>query len=135
MAYVPQHPVLGLGSARDWLEGPFAYRANRRLEAKLARLPALLDGLGLPEALLDEPAAKLSGGETQRLALVSALLLDRSILLLDEPTAALDASAARDLARELGRLSGCSILVASHDPNAIGVDRVVSIATDGGAEG
>ncbi|HEY0523741.1 MAG TPA: ATP-binding cassette domain-containing protein [Stellaceae bacterium] len=52
---------------------------------------ALLDDLGVDLARrLDQPAAGLSGGQRQALALVMATLSPSRILLLDEHTAALD---------------------------------------------
>jgi putative ABC transport system ATP-binding protein len=44
-------------------------------------------GLGKP---FDEDAARLSGGEKQRLSLARVMLMDPEVLLLDEPSASLD---------------------------------------------
>ena len=68
-------------------------------------MPALISGLGKPEAItlaeeilvrvglqdrLHHRVGKLSGGEQQRVALARALVKDPAILVLDEPTSALD---------------------------------------------
>ncbi len=64
------------------LMGVASAEARRRLRPWLARV-------GLAERLR-QPAAKLSGGERARLALVRALATEPDVLLLDEPTQSLD---------------------------------------------
>jgi nitrous oxidase accessory protein len=85
-------------------------------QAGTARIPALLDRLGLaPHARQAVPA--LSGGLKQRLALAIALLSDPAVLLLDEPTANLDAQAQREYLALLVALrteEHKTILFASH---------------------
>jgi ABC-type multidrug transport system, ATPase component len=61
---------------------------------KRARMDELVTALGL-KGLLRKNAAKLSGGETQRMALARTLLTQSDILLLDEPTAAMDVEQAQ----------------------------------------
>lgn len=84
---------------------------NARVEelAALARLPA---------ALLDRFPGELSGGQRQRVALMRALMLDPSLLLLDEPLGALDpmvrAELQRDL-REVFRSLSKTVVLVTHD--------------------
>ncbi|MGE5477305.1 MAG: ATP-binding cassette domain-containing protein [Bacteroidales bacterium] len=78
----------------------------------------LLRRLGLRDDLGDEPVARLSTGERQRLALVRALERRPRVLLLDEPTAALDPVTALEAEAILAELrrTGLSLLWVSHDP-------------------
>jgi cobalt/nickel transport system ATP-binding protein len=66
------------------------------------------------EHLADRPPYKLSGGEKQRAAIASVLILKREILLLDEPTASLDPHARKGIIRLLKNLEATR-LIASHD--------------------
>jgi len=116
LAYVAQEPVLAAGTLREEFERPFEYRANHGARGNLEKLPELLERFLLPQELLDQDVVRLSGGEKQRAAIVSALLLDRRIFLMDEPASALD-TAARDAVLEFFReRTDLSVLVVSHAP-------------------
>jgi ABC-type lipoprotein export system ATPase subunit len=115
IAWVAQEPELGNGRALEVLERPFQYRSNRERAGNLKRTAELAGALGLDEGLLHQPVRELSGGEKQRVAILSALLLERPVLLLDEAASALDPES-RDAAAELLRsLVGTTILSVSHN--------------------
>ena len=115
MTYVAQEPELGEGKIRDVLERPFNYKTNRHLQENLSRIPSLMQKLELPKSLLDKEPTTLSGGEKQRFALISALLLDRKILLLDEPSSALDKTSKDMVIDLLKSQQELTILSVSHD--------------------
>jgi ABC-type lipoprotein export system ATPase subunit len=118
----------------------FAQHGARRRGQSLDLSPGeLLDLFGLA-AVADVPAAQLSAGEQQRLALVAGIATLPRLLLLDEPTSQL-----RDRERDEvinavveihGRL-GMTVVVVTHDGDvASRLERTVTIR-DGrvGAEG
>jgi ABC-type multidrug transport system ATPase subunit len=134
MAYVPQEPDLGRGTVRSVLERPFSYRHNGGRPVAPDEAVELFDGLKLPRATMDAEVADLSGGEKQRVAIASALLLRRELLLLDEASSALDEES-RDAVLALLRSRGpLTILSVSHDPEGFRVGgRVVRMAMPGAA--
>ncbi len=73
----------------------------------------------------------LSSGQRRRLALASAFVRPRRLLVLDEPEARLDQEGLEWLADRLRRekADGLGILMASHDPGLVDAvaDRVVSL--------
>lgn len=81
-----------------------------------ARVKAVLSQAAL-ENWHDNPAATLSGGEKQRLAIARALVTQPATILLDEPAASLDpASTERLEALILGaHASGTGIIMSTHD--------------------
>jgi len=115
LAYVAQEPALGWGTAREVIHRPFEYKANARLKGNLDRLPELLERFRLASALLDKEMSSLSGGEKQRIALVSAVLLDRPIVLLDEASSALDKDNKQAVADYFQQASELAVLSVSHD--------------------
>ena len=77
----------------------------------------------------------LSGGQSQRVALVRALATEPDLLLLDEPLSALDVSTRAALRRELRAhleaFRGCTVLV-SHDPiDALALADRIAVIEDG----
>ncbi len=63
-----------------------------------------LDEVGLGD-LIGRQAARLSGGEKQRVALARTLLRDKPVLLLDEPYASLDRKNAEKMRQLVNRLT------------------------------
>ena len=128
LAYVAQEPDLGTGTAIGAIERPFHYRANASRRRNMQRLPELLERFGLPEDLLHKDVTALSGGEKQRVALVSAILLDRRIFLLDEITSALDKASKQVVSEYFRSHKDASVLIVAHDPEALAfADRVVEL--------
>ncbi|MGZ3567972.1 MAG: ABC transporter ATP-binding protein [Thermodesulfobacteriota bacterium] len=60
----------------------------------------------------------LSGGETQRVTIVRALINNPSVIIADEPTAHLDTKLSREFMEIVGRFKDerKTVLIASHDP-------------------
>jgi ATP-binding cassette subfamily F protein 3 len=85
--------------------GGYAYRS---------RLSGVVEGLGLPEEMLDRQLLSLSGGELTRVTLARALLADADLLLLDEPTNHLDVDSVEWLEEFLADYERAFLLV-THD--------------------
>jgi heme exporter protein A len=113
---------LGLLAHEPLLYSDLTGRENLRYHARLygvevGRIEELLDAVGM-ERRGDDPVRLLSRGLVQRLAVCRAVLHRPQLLLLDEPRANLD-PAAGDLVEPLiGRSSGCTRVLTSHDPQA-----------------
>ena len=94
-------------------------RENLRYHAELHGVPAprvadVLAAAGVADRA-DEPVRDLSRGLVQRLAVARAVLHDPPLLLLDEPRANLDPAAAELLEPLIGRASGRTRVLVSHD--------------------
>jgi ABC-type sugar transport system ATPase subunit len=77
-----------------------------------------LDDMGIGLKSVDEPVAKLSGGQRQAIAVARSVYTDAKILLLDEPLAAMGAKEAAiilDLIRDLKRKGNVSIIIIAHN--------------------
>jgi len=110
----------------------FVLRANH-LGEREAEAERLLGAFGLKEAAGGYPST-FSRGMRYKLALVIALAIRPSLLLLDEPFGPIDTVSARELWRELRALAsgGGSVLLSSHQlPEGATPDRYFVL--DGGA--
>jgi energy-coupling factor transport system ATP-binding protein len=101
------------------------------------RVEEILDLMALAH-LRDRAISTLSGGEQQRVAIGSALVMHPKILVLDEPTSALDPIAAEEVLSILHRLVhdlSLTVVIAEHRlERVIGfADRIIHISGDGSA--
>jgi heme exporter protein A len=95
-------------------------RENLRFHARLhdvaeTRIEELLDAMRLA-GRADDPVRTLSRGMLQRVAVCRAVLHDPALLLLDEPRANLDPAASELIEPLIGRASGRTRVLTSHDP-------------------
>lgn len=92
------------------------------------RAAELLTNMGLENKLHSLPS-QLSVGQRQRVAVARAVVNEPPLVLADEPTANLDPSRAKEvleLLRETCRKVGASLIVVTHDVEAVDTfDRVV----------
>ena len=90
-------------------------------KAVVKRVNELLENINLAHAGAALPH-ELSGGEIQRVSVVRAIAHSPQVLLADEPTASLDSDTGRDLVQlmfNMGRDQGCTMIIATHDPDII----------------
>jgi heme exporter protein A len=111
-------------------------RENLRYHADLhgvghSRIQAVLEELDIADRA-DEPVRDLSKGLVQRLAIARAILHEPTLLLLDEPRANLDPSAAELVEPLIGRSSGRTRVLVSHDVSGALEESDVALGLRGG---
>lgn len=112
-AYLPQIPYAFDMSVLQNVQ--LGTNGSKRMERALLAV----EQVGLT-AFLHANASRLSGGETQRMALARVLAGHFELLLLDEPTSATDISAGDLIEAALlqyGAETGCAMVLSTHAPS------------------
>lgn len=107
-------PVMRRSVAQN-VEFPLVARGIVRSE-RAARVAEILAMTDLAQ-WADNPAATLSGGEKQRMALARALISRPEVILLDEPAASLDPAGTLAMEKVIleARAKGTGIIMSTHD--------------------
>ncbi len=113
-------------------------RQNLEYQARLhgvgfARVAERLAAVGM-ERRADSPVRELSRGMVQRLAAARATLHDPELLLLDEPRAALDPGGGELLEPLIGRRSGRTRVLVSHDVEGALAEADLALGLAGGRQ-
>ena len=94
----------------------------KKLKRDDIKIKKLLEKVFLNESYLKKYPHEMSGGELQRMVIVTALLLKPEIIIFDEPTTSLDINTGRSIIKLLKKLKKeekFSIILISHDLNMI----------------
>lgn len=125
-----QDPVASLNprmTIRDIVAEPLImFFPEMDQEARLTRVHALLDRVGIPRRNANRYPHEFSGGQCQRIGIARALAAEPKVLLCDEPVSALDVSIQAqvvNLLRELQADIGLTLVFVAHD---LGVVRHIS---------
>ncbi len=113
---------IGLLAHEPLLYRDLTGRENLRYHAGLhrvdeARVQEVLAAVAM-DRRADDPVRLLSRGMVQRLAVARAVLHRPALLLLDEPRSNLDPAAEQLVEPLIGRASGATRVLTSHDPQA-----------------
>jgi ABC-2 type transport system ATP-binding protein len=121
LGWMPDHfkvyPHMSVLEFMDFHARALGFQGKER-QSRLREVMEFTDLLGIA----DQPAAKLSKGQTQRLCLGRALIHDPDVLILDEPAAGLDPRARVEF-KQLVRLlasEGKTLLISSHILSELG---------------
>jgi molybdopterin-binding protein len=111
-----QKPVVFKGTVLENIQYGLNIRGHDA-EPTQYKIKELLESLGL-EGYENRKASTLSGGETQRIALARALIIEPEILMLDEPTANLDPLSTEKIEEMIEDIQGkneTTIIMATHN--------------------
>ncbi len=127
---------LGLLGHEPLLYRDLTGRENLVYHARLHRVATerveqVLEAVGM-HARADDPVRSLSRGMVQRLTVARAVLHQPELLLLDEPRSNLDPAAGELVEPLIGRSSGVTRVLTSHDPQAALAEADLVLALSGG---
>lgn len=116
VAWLPQEiNVLPTQTVREFIYNPFEYQVNKHKRPTTNQIESRFEELDLKTEILDHTIGSISGGEKQRIGILTVLLLQRSILFLDEPVSALDARMKKKVVDLLLGNKQLTVLSTSHD--------------------
>jgi tungstate transport system ATP-binding protein len=113
---VGQHPILFTATVSKNLEFPLGIRKLPKPNREKV-IDELLELVGM-RPFREARANKLSGGETQRIAIARALACSPKVILFDEPTANVDVEnqiAIERIISEINTEKGISVILTTHD--------------------
>jgi ABC-2 type transport system ATP-binding protein len=101
-----------------WENMVYASRLYGHLVGTRRRVVEILDSLGLPRDVIDQPMKQLSRGQQQKVAIARSFLTAPSLLLMDEPTTGLDPRSKKEVQAALDMLRAgreITVLLCTHD--------------------
>jgi len=136
VGYVPQDVELFSGTVRDNISRMTDGSPEAVIEAaKRARVHDMI--LRLPknyDTEIGDGGHRLSGGQSQRIAIARALYGEPKLLVMDEPNSNLDSEGEQDLLLCLSELraQGVSIVIVAHRPSVLsGADKILVLNNKG----
>ena len=105
-----------IGAPKDLIAELLQLKSHKTNDASHARVATYLREWGMldPEFALGQPWSDLSGGESQRLLLAIALMLNSEVILIDEGLSGLDEATKLLVEATIKRL-GRTFLITTHD--------------------
>ena len=116
VGWLPQEiNALPVQTVREFIYNPFEYQANKSKRPTIDQVEYWFEALNLKTEIIDHTIGSVSGGEKQRIGILTVLLLQRPVLFLDEPVAALDIKMKNKVVDLLLGNDQLAILSTSHD--------------------
>ena len=115
---IQQQPVLFTTSVSKNVEFPMKIRRNPKVKMERKMMVDEFLGLVGMEMFKNASAHRLSGGETQRVAIAQALACFPDIVLMDEPTSSVDVEnqhIIEGIIKQINLTRGVSVIFTTHD--------------------
>lgn len=130
IAYIPQHPKL--------FNRTVYYNINYGSCYTKQEISSKLDALGLSsfigslagglDTIVGKEGSKLSGGQKQFVALIRAIVQNKTILLLDEPSSSLDNTNKQIFMNLIKNIRDKTIIISTHDKQLMQLfDKIINV--------